>query len=112
ANLSNASQPVELDLSFMAGTVPVELLGGTPFPTVGEAPYLLSLPPYGFYWFDLSTTATPPAWHVAPPEQMPDYITLVLRKRNVYQMVERSRRAFSDEVLPMYFSRQRWFAGS
>ncbi len=110
ANLSNASQPVELDLSFMAGTVPVELLGGTSFPTVGETPYLLSLPPYGFYWFDLSTSAAPPAWHVAAPEQMPDFITLVLRKRNAYQMLERSRRAFCDEVLPEYLRRQRWFA--
>src|SRR5690606_16150048 len=29
ANLSDASQPVELDLAAMAGQVPLELLGGT-----------------------------------------------------------------------------------
>lgn len=111
ANLSNASQPVELDLSSMAGKVPVELLGGTPFPTVGELPYLLTLPPYGFYWFDLSASAAPPAWHATVPPQMPEYITLVLRKRTAYHMVERSRRALCEEILPLYLQRQRWFAG-
>ncbi|MGP1614050.1 MAG: maltose alpha-D-glucosyltransferase, partial [Pollutimonas bauzanensis] len=110
ANLSNASQPVELDLSFMAGRVPIELLGGTPFPTIGELPYLLTLPPYGFYWFELSASAAPPAWHVSMPEQMPEYATLVVRRRAGYQLMEGSRRVLCNEVLPLYLARQRWFA--
>ena len=36
------------------GRVPVELLGRTPFPPIGELPYLLTLPAYGFYWFVLA----------------------------------------------------------
>ena len=32
---------------------PVELLGGVPFPRIGELPYLLTLPGHGFYWFRL-----------------------------------------------------------
>ncbi|HUH58648.1 MAG TPA: maltose alpha-D-glucosyltransferase [Candidimonas sp.] len=111
ANLSNASQPVELDLSPMAGRVPIELLGGTPFPTIGELPYLLTLPPYGFYWFELSASASPPAWHASMPEQMPEYSTLVLRKRAGYQLLEGSRRVLCKDVLPLYLERQRWFAG-
>ena len=111
ANLSNASQPVELDLSFLAGRVPIELLGGTPFPTIGELPYLLTLPPYGFYWFELSSSAAPPAWHATSPPQMPEYRTLVLRRRPGYQLLEGSRRILCKEILPLYFSRQRWFAG-
>ena len=110
ANLSNASQPAELDLSFMAGRVPVELLGGTAFPTVGETPYLLTLPPYGFYWFELSATAAPPTWSALLPEQMPEYVTLVVRRRAGYQLMEGSRRVLCNEVLPLYLSRQRWFA--
>src|SRR5690606_13757390 len=51
ANLSRYSQYVELDLSAHAGTVPVELFGGSAFPRIGELPYLLTLGPYGFYWF-------------------------------------------------------------
>ena len=53
ANLSATAQPVELDLSRFAGRVPVELLGGTPFPPIGELPYLLTLGQHGFYWFKL-----------------------------------------------------------
>jgi maltose alpha-D-glucosyltransferase / alpha-amylase len=53
ANLANSAQPVELDLSRYQGRIPVELLGGTRFPRVGELPYLLTLARHGFYWFDL-----------------------------------------------------------
>ncbi|HEY9280531.1 MAG TPA: maltose alpha-D-glucosyltransferase [Eoetvoesiella sp.] len=110
SNLSNASQPVELDLSAFNGRVPIELLGGTPFPTIGELPYLLTLPPYGFYWFELSTSALPPTWHVTGPEQMPEYATLVLRGRTGYRLTDGSVRILSNEVLPLYLQHQRWFA--
>ncbi|MEO6988757.1 MAG: maltose alpha-D-glucosyltransferase [Aquihabitans sp.] len=52
-NLSKVAQPVELDLSALAGKQPVELFGRVAFPTVGELPYFVTLPPYGFYWFSL-----------------------------------------------------------
>jgi maltose alpha-D-glucosyltransferase/alpha-amylase len=53
ANLSKAPQPVELDLRQWAGSIPVEITGLTPFPKVTEAPYQLSVGPYGFFWFHL-----------------------------------------------------------
>ncbi|MBI1734130.1 MAG: maltose alpha-D-glucosyltransferase [Candidatus Rokubacteria bacterium] len=53
ANLSERSQPVELDLRAYQGSIPVELLGDTRFPPVGDRPYFLSLGPHGFYWFRL-----------------------------------------------------------
>ncbi len=53
ANLSERSQPVTLDLARHRGAVPVELLGDTRFPPIGEQPYFLSLGPHGFYWFRL-----------------------------------------------------------
>lgn len=40
ANLANSAQPVELDLAAYKGRVPVELLGRTVFPAIGELPYL------------------------------------------------------------------------
>ena len=110
ANMSNASQPVELDMAGFNGRVPVELLGGTSFPAIGELPYLLTLPPYGFYWFELSEDATPPAWHATMPEQMPEYVTLVLRGREGYQLTDGSLTTLRQEVLPLYLARQRWFA--
>ncbi len=51
ANLSRHAQFVELDLSMYSGANPVELLSGAAFPVVGELPYLLTLTPYGFFWF-------------------------------------------------------------
>jgi maltose alpha-D-glucosyltransferase/alpha-amylase len=55
-NLSRFPQPVELDLRRWEGMQPVELIGGVPFPRIGELPYLLTLGGYGFYWFRLTTT--------------------------------------------------------
>ena len=55
ANLSRAAQAVELDLARFKARVPVELLGRTAFPPIGELPYMLTLPAHGFYWFRLAT---------------------------------------------------------
>nr|MBF6614667.1 alpha-glucosidase C-terminal domain-containing protein [Chloroflexota bacterium] len=52
-NLSRFAQPAELDLSHCNGMVPVEMLGETRFPRIGELPYFLTLAPHGFYWFRL-----------------------------------------------------------
>jgi hypothetical protein len=52
-NLSRFAQPAELSLAKWAGTTPHEVLGRVPFPDVTEEPYTITLPPYGFLWFDL-----------------------------------------------------------
>jgi maltose alpha-D-glucosyltransferase/alpha-amylase len=44
---------VELDLRWFEGMVPEEMFGRTAFPRIGEWPYLLTLAPRGFYWFQL-----------------------------------------------------------
>jgi maltose alpha-D-glucosyltransferase/alpha-amylase len=54
ANLAASAEPAELDLSEYQGAVPVEMLGGTRFPTIRREPYVLSLGPYAFYWFQLT----------------------------------------------------------
>lgn len=74
ANLARFAQPVELDLSAFKGRVPVELGGHTPFPAIGELPYLLTVGGHSFYAFQLTTTAQPPAWHedrLPPVEELP-----------------------------------------
>jgi maltose alpha-D-glucosyltransferase / alpha-amylase len=60
ANLAATAQPVQLDLSAFVDRTPVELLGGTAFPPIGDLPYLLTLGGNGFYWFTL-TEHGPPA---------------------------------------------------
>jgi maltose alpha-D-glucosyltransferase/alpha-amylase len=52
-NLARSAQAVELDLSQFKGRVPVEIFGRSRFPAIGEWPYLLTLAPRGFYWFQL-----------------------------------------------------------
>ncbi|HEX9987946.1 MAG TPA: maltose alpha-D-glucosyltransferase [Chloroflexia bacterium] len=56
-NLSRYVQPVELDLSHYKGAVPVEMIGKTPFPAIGDLPYFITLAPHGFYWFRLDMPA-------------------------------------------------------
>ncbi|MFH1028025.1 MAG: maltose alpha-D-glucosyltransferase, partial [Pseudomonadota bacterium] len=59
ANLSRFVQPVELDLSEFRGWIPVELIGHTDFPMIGDLPYFLTLGPHSFMWFKLEPQAKP-----------------------------------------------------
>ena len=52
-NLSRFVQPSQLDLSAYDGWQPIELIGETPFPPIGELPYFLTFGPHSFYWFRL-----------------------------------------------------------
>jgi maltose alpha-D-glucosyltransferase/alpha-amylase len=52
-NLSSSAQAVELDLRRYKGRIPIEMFGRNLFPRVAEAPYLLTLGPYQFFWFRL-----------------------------------------------------------
>jgi maltose alpha-D-glucosyltransferase/alpha-amylase len=52
-NLARSAQAVELDLSEFEGWVPEEMLGRSAFPRVGTLPYLLTLAPRGWFWFQL-----------------------------------------------------------
>ena len=109
-NLSRSAQAVELDLSAVAGHVPVEMLGGTAFPPIGQLPYLLTLPPYGFYWFVLAAEKALPPWHVPSPEALPDLRTLVLRAGVKDFLDEAVKRELERDVLPAWLTKRRWFA--
>jgi maltose alpha-D-glucosyltransferase/alpha-amylase len=52
-NLARSAQAVQLDLSEFEGMVPEEMFGRSSFPRVGKLPYLLTLGPRGFFWFQL-----------------------------------------------------------
>ncbi|CAD7023851.1 maltose alpha-D-glucosyltransferase [Pseudorhizobium endolithicum] len=110
ANLSRLPQAVELDLSEFEGRVPIELTGMSPFPPIGQLTYLLTLPPYGFFWFQLVAEADGPAWRNEPPQQLPDLVTMVVR-RDLHELVEEPRLAatLSRDILPAYVSKRRWF---
>jgi maltose alpha-D-glucosyltransferase/alpha-amylase len=109
-NVSRAAQAAELELSAYAGLVPVEMVGGSAFPPIGQLPYLLTLPPYGFYWFQLAAETQMPAWHVHPIETLPEFQTLVL-KRFEDLLQGPARLLLERESLPAYLPKRRWFAG-
>ncbi|HLT04958.1 MAG TPA: putative maltokinase, partial [Pseudomonas sp.] len=93
------------------GKVPVEMLGGSAFPPIGELTYLLTLPPYGFYWFLLADASQMPSWHQPALERMPELMTLVI-KRELRELVEGPLRdTLENEILPTYLAKRRWFAG-
>jgi maltose alpha-D-glucosyltransferase/alpha-amylase len=109
ANVARTAQAVELDLSQFAGRVPIELSGGTVFPMVGQLSYLLTLPPFGFYWFSLSAEVAPPAWSSATPGPTVEHHTFVLR-HSLSEVVENGARSIlQNEILPAYMRQRRWF---
>jgi maltose alpha-D-glucosyltransferase/alpha-amylase len=121
ANLSRAPQAVELDLSLFKSRVPVELLGRSRFPPIGDLPYLLTLTGHGFYAFRLAADVEAPAWHEERPAT-PDLPVLVLvgtgwrvfsRKQDsepVNQlMVRRARDQLERQIIPRFFHSQAWF---
>jgi maltose alpha-D-glucosyltransferase/alpha-amylase len=111
ANVSQSAQAVELDLSAYTGRVPAEMIGGSVFPPIGMLPYLLTLPPYGFYWFLLATETHMPAWHTPAPEPLPEYRTLVLRHGIDEILAPPLRTVLEQEALPAYLPKRRWYAG-
>src|ERR1700730_3628063 len=120
-NLARSAQPVEVDLSEFKGTVPIELIGRTPFPPVGDLPYLLTLPGYGFYWFQLSKEEQPPSWHDErlAREDLPFLVLfdgwnsffperVAIWRRG---LATRLREQLEKSVAPKYIASQRWYAG-
>ncbi len=119
-NLSRSAQAAELDLAAYKGRVPVEMLGRTAFPPIGELPYLLTLAAHGFYWFRLSTDTGAPNWHqeYLPAEDRPvlvlfDTWNSLFREQVVpwrMGLASKTRNQFELDVLPQHIQTQRWFA--
>jgi maltose alpha-D-glucosyltransferase/alpha-amylase len=118
ANLSRSAQPVELDLSRFRGRVPVELLGGSSFPPLGDLPYLLTLPGHSFYWFRLARDAEPPGWHRETPRLVePPVVVLpagrapVGRARDIpLRLAPRQIAQLARGALPRFLAARPWFA--
>jgi maltose alpha-D-glucosyltransferase/alpha-amylase len=113
ANLARTVQPVELDLSAFKGMTPVEMLGLTEFPRIGDLPYFLTLPGYAFYWFRLQqapadiTARVPPETTAGVAEAPALFVGAAwdtLMDGSVRTLIER------DLLLP-FIQRQRWFGG-
>src|SRR5689334_1840107 len=112
ANLARNVQPAELDLSAFKGLTPVEMVGLTEFPKIGDLPYFLTLAPYYFYWFRLQQAPSPITARVTEAPAVFDTLPAffmgaawdTLLDGNVRTLIER-------EALAPFLLRQRWFGG-
>ena len=120
ANLSRSAQPVELDLAEHKAKVPIELLGRSAFPPIGELPYLLTLPGYAFYWFLLSREAKAPPWHDerTARDDLP-MLVLIEGWRSFFpervapwraELAKSLRAQLEGRVVPGFLATQRWAA--
>jgi maltose alpha-D-glucosyltransferase/alpha-amylase len=106
ANLSRSAQATELDLSAFNGRIPLEMLGRTRFPAIGELPYMITLAPYGFYWFQLQERDKS---EPVVPRAVPEFETLVVPLGATWVSLARERGVFEREVLPGHLARTRWY---
>ena len=104
ANLSRVSQPVELDLKEFNTRVPVEMLGQSPFPAIGQLPYFLTIQPYGFFWFSLNDKSENN--NVLPSVELQ---TLVIPKGWESIVSGKAKMILEQQILPGFLLRQRWY---
>ncbi|AMN43945.1 maltose alpha-D-glucosyltransferase [Rhodoplanes sp. Z2-YC6860] len=106
ANLSRSAQSALFDLRPWKGRIPMEMLGRSTFPRIGDEPYAITLAPYGFFWFLLTD---------APQETKPapilrEHTTLVWTAGWNSLLASRERNALENDVLPAFLRERRWFA--
>jgi maltose alpha-D-glucosyltransferase/alpha-amylase len=104
ANLSRFVQYVELELREYEGVGPVELFGQNPFPRIGTLPYLLTLGPHAFYWFDLAS-GTAESRQAAVADGTP----VVRCSGEIGELLSGEGRAALEVGLTAALPRRRWF---
>jgi maltose alpha-D-glucosyltransferase/alpha-amylase len=105
ANLSRSAQATEIDLSSWRGRVPLEMLGRRNFPPIGDQPYVVTLAPYGFFWFSLCEQAG----EIESPGIAPEFETLVVTEGWRSLSHGRARVILERDVLPAFLAGRRWF---
>jgi maltose alpha-D-glucosyltransferase/alpha-amylase len=104
ANLSKYAQTAELDLAKYAGRFPEEVLSHNRFPHVGEAHYMLTFAPYGYYIFELKEEAAV----LHDTSELPE-----LHARGGWENIFKGKalERLERKILPSYLKQQRWFGG-
>src|SRR5437764_5126089 len=105
-NLSRFSQCAELDLSKFAGSVPMEIIGRSPFPPIKKTPYFLSLNGHSSYWFLLQPQSKRD--RAAKKRVVP----MISGQPNLESLLsDGQREAIEHEILAEYLPTCRWFGG-
>ena len=106
ANLSRSAQATELDLSAFKDRIPLEMLGRTRFPAIGELPYMITLAPYGFYWFELQERDKS---EPVTPRDVAEFETLVVPLGATWVSLARERGVFERDVCRGIWRARRWY---
>ena len=107
ANLSRSAQAAEIDLSPWRGCIPFEMLGRTNFPPIGDSAYVVTLGPYGFYWFQLcEPVGSAIEAQITPAE----FETLVVTHGWRSLLQGHSKSVLERDVLPAFLASRGWFA--
>lgn len=128
ANLSRSPQETQLILAGFQGRMLADLLNGGIPHQISDLPYLLTLPPYGFFWYMLVDERSTPDRHEAPPnpppefaasepesdedrpEPLPEFVPLILGNSLSSLLETRNRNELESGMLSSFLANQRWFA--
>ena len=80
------------------------MTAGSPFPPIRDAPYVLTLPAYGFTWFRLVAGKAEPL----PPQPAPELFTLVATGKIETIFAGRELAAFEREAAPKFLASRHW----
>jgi len=106
-NLSRFAQAVELDLHELEGYMPLEVFSRNSFPIIRRSPYVITLGPHGYYWFELKKTKE----KILIDEPIDFSIVLQVKKWDQL-FINNKRDTLESKILPSYITKRRWFSGS
>ncbi len=104
ANLSRYPQAAEIELQEFKDYTPIEIFSQNEFPVIKTEPYLFTITPYGYYWFELKKKTT------AIQGKMNDTPIISLKSPEELNNVKNST-ILEAKILPMYLPKCRWFGG-
>jgi maltose alpha-D-glucosyltransferase/alpha-amylase len=111
ANLGRSAEAADLDLAQFRGRVPVELMGRTYFPPVGDGPYRVTLSGHSFYWLLMADPASLTDGGPSLSSSLPEFVTLVVGEGWKTLLSGRGKSLFERDVLPRYLPLRRWYGG-
>jgi maltose alpha-D-glucosyltransferase / alpha-amylase len=102
ANLSRFPQPVQLNLAAYQNAVPLDLFGGTRFPSITAEPYAFTLSPHAAFWFSLEGPAG------APPERAAPRAEVIALRQDWTELFQDAARMALESALLGFLKRTGW----
>ncbi len=102
-NLSRHAQSAHIELREFKDLIPIEVFSQNEFPRISNKPYLFTLSPYAYFWFQLKKEETE---QQVAPVNFED--VLHLKKWNDLSDILH-RETLESKILPPYLSLRSWF---